>query len=725
MYFIYSPSLLKLKQIVFKNSGIVYIDKPEEPTKEFIKELQEITSTGIISAFLFRDHRFEEYTADEWKLMYMQYAYTYGFATQFESAVLFEAIKDKGIDSSAISKSSDNVTIEPECNIQKLINQICESNIPLRENQLNVIYATPIEYLLEAFNSAKFVIKETKNIILTILFKNGSEDLQIFRDFDSIVRFIAANYAYDRKTKEPLSDTKLDKTILSNVDMKIPTSIKKSLLNSINKIKVNDKSVAQLKQYQQFWKRIFQQLAYAPEAKMTKRFPFAFEVKEKLYGKTLHTDNTEIEAFRKAGDLGTAFSIELGNPGQMLRRLLSYLRYPNGTVYASDTSDKKTKCLDDVKEVIEDSIFDSAIYRASPKLLLKMLELLKQEWIYQPCTLRKVNGGRTRHYSKSELPAVNKEFAKTVVEKINKVLAVIKKEDNEKLGKVYLDLDKAKLPVQFSGRLDTTDAMSGAYYPSGSQIDLTNIIDNLLKKDETKTINDVVLRSGIAWRGESTDLDLSTNVYTNSNNKAYDLFYGNNKMTINNEIIGISSGDVTHCNKEQFSAELIDFKFQSAKDAGLIRLVNTLNTFSGKNGRELEAYFFIEVLTDFNSSLSGNRLTNYDMQNAVVAVKVNCDQNYYCGFEFNLETMTLNVINKDVPSSMYRNVSSFPQSPLDKNNFIYINDILNMMIEPEQLVAEISDADTVITTNQFLQQIDGKKVYNLATKSEEAQELYM
>ena len=736
MHFIYSPNLLELKKLAYQNTGIVYIDKPEEETEEFILELQSITSSTIISAYLFKEHGFKDFTSEDWKLMYAQYAYTYGYPT-VEQVELFESTISK-LTNCMPTIASDKVTLEPEIKLNDYIKSIFESKIPLRDTQLKMLYATPIDIISKCYSKAKFTIKETKNIVLTVLFQNADDDVVLFKDFDSILRFVVSNYGYNRETKEPLSETKLDKTILSKTDLRLPTTIKKVMLGSINKVKLNDKAIEQLKKYQQFWKRIFQQLAYTNESKMKKRFPNAFEVKEKLYDKkNLRTDNTEIEYFRKEGDLGTAFSIELGNPGQMLRRLLSYIRYPVGTKYANKGNTLECgSCKDDVTDLLNDTMFDFALQKTSPKLLLQMLQLLATEEIYTERTEVKVYSGkhRAKYSNKAPLPAVNKQFAELVVQKINKVLSVMLKERNESLGRVYLDLSTAKLPIQFSGRLDTTDAMSGGYYPSGSEIDIEAIIHEKLKKDDTLTIDDIVLRAGLAWRGKkSTDLDLSTTIIYGETNNIATLYYGTPVICASMEyddkhIIGVSSGDITRCGEKDFSAELIDFKYKDAKEVEISKLLNSFNCYSGSKANDLEVYFFVEVVTTKDTVEQGSKITNYNMENADISVRVNCKEALFCGFVFDLNKDKIIVINKDIQYTQYSNIKSKSSSEINEIiglNNIYLNDVLPSFIEPEQIVTEMSEADTIITTNQYLQQVDGKKVYNLATKAEECQELYM
>ena len=736
MHFIYSPNLLELKKLAYQNTGIVYIDKPEEETEEFILELQSITSSTIISAYLFKEHGFKDFTSEDWKLMYAQYEYTYGYPT-VEQVELFESTISK-LTNCMPTIASDKVTLEPEIKLNDYIKSIFESKIPLRDTQLKMLYATPIDIISKCYSKAKFTIKETKNIVLTVLFQNADDDVVLFKDFDSILRFVVSNYGYNRETKEPLSETKLDKTILSKTDLRLPTTIKKVMLGSINKVKLNDKAIEQLKKYQQFWKRIFQQLAYTNESKMKKRFPNAFEVKEKLYDKkNLRTDNTEIEYFRKEGDLGTAFSIELGNPGQMLRRLLSYIRYPVGTKYANKGNTLECgSCKDDVTDLLNDTMFDFALQKTSPKLLLQMLQLLATEEIYTERTEVKVYSGkhRAKYSNKAPLPAVNKQFAELVVQKINKVLSVMLKERNESLGRVYLDLSTAKLPIQFSGRLDTTDAMSGGYYPSGSEIDIEAIIHEKLKKDDTLTIDDIVLRAGLAWRGKkSTDLDLSTTIIYGETNNIATLYYGTPVICASMEyddkhIIGVSSGDITRCGEKDFSAELIDFKYKDAKEVEISKLLNSFNCYSGSKANDLEVYFFVEVVTTKDTVEQGSKITNYNMENADISVRVNCKEALFCGFVFDLNKDKIIVINKDIQYTQYSNIKSKSSSEINEIiglNNIYLNDVLPSFIEPEQIVTEMSEADTIITTNQYLQQVDGKKVYNLATKAEECQELYM
>ena len=739
--FIYQPNLDNLLKAIFQSTGVVYINKPEEIDQEFVQRLEAITAATIIKGYIFRDTDFKDFTKEDWANMYLQYECTYGAPSKDRVAQFYNQLAEYSREASTLdvlklqATDANKVTIEPEIKLLDYIQGIFESKIPLRDTQLRMIYQTPIDILEACYHKSKFVIKESRNIVLTILFQEGGKDLVLFKNFDDIVRFVVSNYGYIRDTSTPVESTKLDKTILSKIDLRIPTAIKKVILGSINKIKINDKSVEDLKKYQQFWKRIFQQLAYTTEKRMSNRFPFAFEVKEKLYEKKcLHTDNTEIEHFRKEGDLGTAFSIELGNPGKMIRRLLSYLRYKNGSVYARKEmnklpSSKPVKVKDDITDILNDTMFDSALYRTSPKLLLKMLELLNDEEIYKDRKTVKVYSDKVTVNYQTKLPGVNKVFAQIVIEKINKVLDVILKERNESLGKVFLDLDKAFIPVQFSGRLDSTDAISGGYYPSGSVIQLQNIIDEALKKDDTLSQDDIVLRIGLAWKGEkSTDLDLSTNL-VNSKGVSNSLYFGNPTFkSKDDEVIGVSSGDITRCDEDRFSAELIDFKYEAIKKEDIKTLFNVFQTYSGAKAKDLEVYFFVEVITADKMVEARTQIYNYDLSNAVLAIRSRTITNFYAGVKIDLDTDTLTVISKDIESSLYDNICRMHKSDvLDMMSIknIYINKLLARFIEPEQVVDSIEDADTVITTNQYLQQIDGKKVYNLATQAEDCQDLYM
>ena len=734
----YKPNLLELKKLVFGATGVVYLDSLAV-NQYFLEELESITKSKIIDGYLFRAPSMKDYKEEDWELMYAQYTCTYGYPTEEQLNLFYNTLVESNIDAEVMSlhkkdaeTSSPKVTIEPESKLQSYINSICGSLIPLRHNQLEMLYATPIEMLVAAFDQSKFVIKETKNIVLTIIFQNGSKELSLFKNLDDIVRFVVANYGYDRNRQTPVESTKLDKTILSRIDLKIPTSIKKVLLNQINNIKINDIQKAQLKKYQQFWKRIFQQLAYTSEKRMTNRFPNAFATKEILYGKTIHTDNSDIEYFRRNGDLATAMSIELGNPGQLCRKLLSYIRYRTNMKYASN-SILPTVCVDDVKEIISDTMFDSALFRASPKLLIKIIELLRTPDMLEDQKHRKVNG-KVRSYNSSPLPKVDDELALIVIEKIEKVLKALKQEDNKSLGKVYLDLSTAKLPVQFSGRLDTTSSISGAYYPSGSELNLKAMIDEKCKKNGITT-DKIIIRTGLAWRGpNSTDLDLSSQfVLANDTSKQVYYPYHANKLVIDDETVSISTGDITWCKIETFSAELIDTSYALVKKHGIKNMISMFNTYSGSKASQLEAYFFLEIINsdDFLDKEVVKKRTNtvnYNLSNSTFAVRANNDTGLFLGLSINFETDKVTILCKNGESNFAQNINSASiQKAISsvKQTCVYVDEILNLTIEPEQFVTEISDADTVITSNQFLKEIEGKTVMNLSTSAEECQKLYM
>lgn len=743
-----SRNLLKLQQLIYGATGKLFIKSISYA--EIMKEVIEIKSDSRVDGFILNNSfvsnkELTSYTADDWRLIYAQYQCTYGFPSEKD----LELVNDHLINSSLQNKDTF-VPMDPSCSSQtdtivhifnpensepnalvKYLAEIMSSKAVLRANQIEMLEIAPEEFLTKAFEIANFTINETRMIIVNMLVELNYQG-KLFSSPDDIVRFIYANYAVVRSDRSKPTDTKLNKTLLSKVDFDIPTSIRKKILNTLNQF--THFSVApQFKKYLQFWKRVFKQCSYTSEAKMAKRFPFAFDIKEKLYKSTIKTENTDIEYFRSIGDLGTAFSIELNNPGQMLRKISSYVRYPIGSKYArkraltnKDQYEKSfTVVKSDITEIIEDQMFDETLLMCNPKLLFQVLALLRNKTLHKAMSTKKCNGKQISYLSQP-LPGFDKRLTDIVIDKIKIALSAILQRRNSLLGKVYIDKSVENFPLQFSGRLDTATSMSGAYYPSGSKISLADIIANA-----KNPVENPIVRFGIAWKGESCDIDLSTS-FIGDKGKSQ-CYFGRPEFKYDGELVAVSSGDITSCRKDIFSVEFIDLDYAKFKEINdrvkaVDTIYNSINCYSNIKFSELDCYFFLQVIDKSKRVIPGNRQVTIKLDECDFAVKLNDASRLCTGLMIDVDTDMITVINKSVEIDTYQSIMSFQDKCIEAiesktGTQIFFNEALELAIDPEQIVDTIADANTVITGNQYHAFTDNIKSLNIATNAEQLEDL--
>lgn len=746
-----SRNLLKLQQLIYGATGKLFIKSISYA--EIMKEVIEIKSYLRVDGFILNNsfvsnQDLSRYTANDWRLIYAQYQCTYGFPSEEDlelvnNYIINSSIQNKDTfvpkDESCSLKTDRIVHIfnpentEPNA-LVKYLAEIMSSKTVLRANQIEMLEVAPEEFLNKAFEFANFTINETRMFIVNMLVELNYQG-KLFSSPDDIVRFIYANYCVVRSDKSKPTDTKLNKVLLSKVDFDIPTSMRKKILNTLNHF--THFSVApQFKKYIQFWKRVFKQCSYTSENKMANRFPFAFEIKDKLYKSTIHTENSDIEYFRSIGDLGTAFSIELNNPGQMLRRISSYIRYPIGAKYARkralNNKDQYSKSFtvvkSDITEIIEDQMFDETLLMCNTKLLFQVLALLRNKELHKPMSTKKCNGKQV-NYLYNQLPGFDERLTDIVIDKIKIALSTILQKRNSALGNIYIDESVKNFPLQFSGRLDTATSMSGAYYPSGSKISLGDIIANA-----KNPVENPIVRFGIAWKGESCDIDLSTSfIGTKHSSQCY---FGQPEFTYDGELVAISSGDITYCKKDIFSVEFIDLDYKKFKEINekfkaVDTIYNSINCYSNIKFSDLDCYFFLQVIDKSKRVAKGSRNATIKLDECDFAIKLNDASKLCTGLTIDVETDMITVINKSININSYSSILSFKDKCIEEiesriGTQIFFNEALELAIDPNQIVDIAADAHTIITGNQyddFSSFEKDMKVLNIATNAERLEDL--
>ena len=123
--------------------------------------------------------------------------------------------------------------------------------------------------------------------------------------------------------------------------------------------------------------------------------------------------------------------------------------------------------------------------------------------------------------------------------------------------------------------------LSGEYLTPGSKISFDSLESGK------------IIRLGIAWRGESScDIDHSLNLL----NKGKSVYYNSPIYKENKEIIISSSGDITSCDNDLFSTELIDIDLDLAIKYNLGNMLSSIIQYSGKTLNNYEVFWFMNII---------------------------------------------------------------------------------------------------------------------------------
>ena len=706
---------LELRRLIYGMTNVIIADPGEY--KDILIQIEMIKSTMAIDGFIFKPdfadtEDLKAFTNEDWVAMFAQYSLTYGWKNTFESwlgqdpeSVLqaYSANGNTSVKTNLKPSTKIPYAVEDTKYYDLILKNLAESKTVLREQQIRIINLMPIEVIEKIFKKTKedntFVIKETEILFIKRLVASGSSVFS-FTDPDQVVRFVISNL---RSNGEPVLG-QINKNILKDIHIKIPTSLKKKILHDLNKISSNT-LVKKMHKYKNFWKRLLKQLTWTSLEKMNKRYPNVVSAREKLYTKQYLAPNHAIETYKAKGDLESAFLSELNNPGQLLRNILQYLRYKEGDTFAKKTkvnskntpimanminkgSYKTTTVTNDVSSVLESDEFYTALQKTNTKLLWQVYALLGDKNLYEEKRRKIVN--KTKIAYTIPLPGLYPDLASKTKKAIKKAIKKIKKEENKILGKVYIDPELKNYTMQFSGREDTSISLSGEYLPTGARINL----DKLIKEDEK---DDYILRVGLAWCGSSScDIDLSMNV------KDYGpVYYGRNLMEVGNKIIMSSSGDITSCNSNLFSTEFIDVDLKAFNEAGFSEMFNSAIMFSGKNFSDYECYWFLNVMKK-KDRVSPGRRVHIELDAMHYATQITANTKAILGLYINTKKNIAEVINAEMKrGSNGMNASTaealFQETLSQLPPRQTIEEGLRFSIKKSQIVDSIGEADLIIS----------------------------
>ena len=623
--------MLKLQQLIYGMTGTIPVACLTP--RGMLTEIMAVKEATKLEGYIFRpsfavSKELTDFSNDDWLAMLAQYSVTYGWATDFQDMMnlspldVLTGYQKKASFEVHLTPSllEEPIKVVPSTFIKGFIKDILESPTVLRKNQIDCLKVCPTEILEEQFMSSNIIIKETEAIVAVVLVKRGS-NIDIFRDIDQIVRFLA--YSYDL-------DGKLSRELLKNFNLRISTKNRKYLLDVIEGFDVQT-TLQRMKKYTQFHKRLLKQLTWTTKAKMLERYPKVMEIKYQLYNRTTSTNATIIQKYQRNGDYRKAFIQETIDIGQLLRNILQYLRYSAGSIVASKTNKNSSNIVVyDIRDSVCQKVFKRALKKANKKLIHQVLLLIEEYQDKPEVYLRYVNNVTVEYASpQPPLDLLLVKIYKKILKKALKALSV------PLTGLVYIDPVCKDYMIPFSGRNDSSQSTSGEYLAPGSKFQLPDSKGKLL-------------RCGIMWRGNSTDLDLSLNF-----DKGV-CYYGSPTVKCEGGTVIISSsGDITSSTWESFSTELVDIDVGRCVKEGIDRVVSSVISYSGSDldSEDLEAYWFVELIEPEDRIIRDKKVT-VTLEDTLYSIKLNSPNKAALGIDFNLADGIATVLNSRVPRAL-------------------------------------------------------------------------
>lgn len=679
---------LELKKLICGMKNVVIVEDGEG----LARPIREITNNEIPGR-IFRNSfgtsmELEDYTNADYLAIYAQYSLTYGWADKFEEFLgadprdifnQYEEFHDRKVKIAILSTTNNEpFTVKGKDYYYDVLKEIAESKTVLRKQQLDIIKLMPGREVLKVFNDAKFTIKETEIEFMSQMYEHNVDIF--FKDPDQIVRFAVKQF-----NVEPDSDLSyLTKHTLKLVNVKIPTRLRKNILESYEKMDQGIMGTSWLK-YGRFTKRLLEQLRWTTNKKMLKRYPKFMSMKEQLYKNEIAPARCWIETERAQGNLHEALFQETGNPGMMIRNLFSYLRYPAGSVLASKSNNgHKTVVKYDVSYMIKSNMFRRVLEKVNTKLLIQVHTMLEDRRWYEDKQTRTTHGKEVVYTNK--LPGLDMIMSIQVMQIIEEILRKVGSQNDRK---IYIDESTKNYMLQFTGREDTSISLSGEYLTNGSILDIKEHIGT-----------NSCLRLGCAWKGEkSIDIDLSSKLFGKNNRKNI-LYYGRPVLEIDDNILAVSSGDITRCNNNEFSVELIDIDIDQCIEYGYTDIINSAIVFSGNTFNDTEAYWFLDVITKEERVTSGRKV-RIPLDGMKYATQITEKQKAMIGVYVKFDKGEITILNQSNNVRSYSNMNNIDTEKIFDNMSKYcsVSEAFDLIYK-DSLIDSASDADIVISTTR-------------------------
>ena len=693
----------------------------------FTIELFETFNYFEINGFVFSDRvfsskKFKGLNDKEILKMRLQYFITYDFSEYIpikevfgDFLGVFPKEETKNTTKLKTKLRSFSVSFNSKETLKEITTNILESKTVLRKQQILTLQHIPNEILVSSFNNSKITIKDKEILVANeyITRKLDFDFKTLFSDTDQIVRFSAYFFSYLKKDNSIFEEESLiliNNAYLKKLFLKFPTRIKKEITKSLNELNP-EMTVNNMFKYYNFWKKIMFAIRFESEEKTKVKYPNFFKIKTLLFkNDRTKTSNYIIFNLKKNGNYEEAIKELSKNPGAMLRNLLEYMRYTKGKRIASkslannsDNSNKFKKVKKDALNFFKSKQFKNTLKKSNPKLLWQLYSILsnkKHPLLNKAFEKYIVATDYNVEYSKA-IPSINKKTIKLVKNKILKAIHKIKKDENKKLGKIFIDDSINNFALQFSGRTSTEISFSGNFLTKGSKV----LFKDLIGEDDS----DKILRTGIAWRGNKTcDIDHSLTLFKD-NNEIENVFYNNptyKKIIDDKEkIIITSSGDITSNSNTYFSTEIIDIDIKNICKTDVKKLLSSSIQYAGDNFNEYEVYWFFSVINKKDRVIDANTIKiNLDQMDYVI--KINEKSKCSLGFLFDLKEESIEILNLNLKNrDDFKNVISLDSKLKEVLNTrptaLYLNNVLNNVIESKQFVDKEEEADIIISNNNY------------------------
>ncbi len=668
---------------------------------DFISNFKPDTKTGYILRKGFADSKeFKDYSDEEWRVIFAQYALTYGWPGEYQeifgdaaTAVIGAYNTDGAAIANQIMQDAKVIKIGFRADTVKLIREILESKVVLRTHQKKTLEACPTDVLVEAYRKAKITIRENLIQVIVILKENHDATHLVsgglFDTPTDVLRFILAKFAH-----EPF-EGQITKPDLADRKVKIPTSYRKWLLSELDNMGSAKRICEDMFKYESYWKLMHRYLMFGKSATSHKRYPVYHQAIDLLFdGDRSWTFNGRYSAALAAGKYSEALDVAIERPGFLFRNMLNFLRYPANTQIAQIANNKNVS-LDPMdegtsKSVVTDNIafFKSNDFaylvsnKANTKLAFQLLEQLKNPAIYTAQHERNVQG-MIKRYS-TPIPGIDKDTAEKVIEAIKSGIRLRLAKRNKDVGMVYIDPDLKDHSLQYSGRGLTELNYSGTFLTPGSVIDIPDT---------------EILRLGVLWRGNrSTDIDHNVSAFRGFE-KIVDVYFGHptHKDLIN------SSGDITSCSAARFSVEFIDIDLGKVRKSTITQLITSLISYSGNPISDTECYLFVKGISA-EKRVMPSRAFKMDLMDTDYAVRLDPERTEnsisYIGFNVILDTGKVQVCAytpKD--SGIYNTIRSKSFTPEFLvgifGNQTSLYETLHMAFPEEQITIDPKFADVI------------------------------
>lgn len=721
----------------------------KEFKEQFINLIDDNSKDGFILRKTFAEsEELTDYTEGEWQAILAQYAITYGWGDRYNAEfnqdaekVLSDYVDSLDLDTkNLITNTAEKVfSVGDAITLGEIIKNILESKTVLRAQQLKTLEETPKYILVEASKRANITIKETLVKVMKML-STEKLDFALLKTATDVLRFIVSAYA-----KKPI-EGQINKTLLKETRIRIPTSVRKMLLNNLELI-AEKKAVVKRKtnissatiqskiagskylcedmfSYEDFWKIIAKYLRFENSKKMRAKYPLYTNAIDLLYdGDRSWTFNGRYSSAKESLDYAKAISVAKERPGFLLRNIIEFVRMTRGTKLPTKKGTKVPmenafqnaltgKSTDLTSRIIKTDGIDYLVSEdfeklldksANTKLAWQLIEQLKNKELFKDIYKRNVQGVDIEY--STPIPAVDKKIAKKVRKVILKSIKNKLRDRNSDVGKVFIDKDSYGYKLQYSGRDSTEISYAGEFLSPGTELNLLDLMKN-------KDIKMPLLRLGVMWKGKkSTDLDHSL---TLGNGQV--VYYGKPVMrSPSGKMLIVSSGDVTSCSMTKdgkFSTELLDIDLLSCKEANVKSMFSSFISFSGATTiGELECYVFFSIIDKSERVIEGNRVW-LDLAKQDYAVRIDPDNidktGSYIGCSVDLVNNVIKVLSIPVKndgghfSNARSNNVSFQEAIKNaKVDGLTIGYALNKVFDKTQFTDCVDEADIIVSRKDY------------------------